>query len=220
MPLSPVGGLWSSLATRDTSSRGPLLHLPGPCLESRVVGWRAGENGGSPGVSTAPTGSSKDASWSPSASETSSSVFWGSGLPGRAGSSFWAGGLADSASTRIYLGAPFLGWEEAGPTRPGLVLHAELDKVGDSAGPGLLSLANCCSSRAFLNAELELGTAGVARVAGTGLGVAPILSARAPENLAKYCLTTGSCGATGGWLEAGGKGQGTAASYSAKLFGS
>lgn len=82
---------------------------------------------------------------------------------------------------------------------------------------GLLSLASWCSGRAFPDVELELETAGVA---GIGLGGVPMLSANASENLAKYCLTTGSCGATGGWLEAGGRGQGTAAWYSAKLFGS
>lgn len=123
----------------------------------------------------------------------------------------WWWGVSRFWKYRTDLGAHSLGWEEAGPTRPGLVLHAELDKAGGSEGPGLLSLATCCSGRAFLNAELELGTAGVAREAGTGLGVVPMLSARASENLARYCLTTGSCGATGGWLKAGGKGQGTAA---------
>lgn len=85
---------------------------------------------------------------------------------------------------------------------------------------GLLSLTSWCSGRAFLDVELETETAGVSRVSGIGLGRAPMLSAKASENLAKYCLTTGSCGATSGWLEAGGRGQGTAAWYSAKLFGS
>lgn len=60
----------------------------------------------------------------------------------------------------------------------------------------------------------------MAGTAGAGLGTAPMLRARASENLAKYCLTTGSCEATGGWLEAGGRAQGTAARYSAKLWGS
>lgn len=54
-------------------------------------------------------------------------------------------------------------------------------------------------------------------MSGTGLRVAPMLSARASENLAKYCLTTGSCGATGGWLEVGTRGR-AAGWYSAKLF--
>lgn len=45
-----------------------------------------------------------------------------------------------------------------------------------------------------------------------------MLSARASENRAKYCLITGSCGAMGGWLEAGVKRWGTAAWYSVKLF--
>lgn len=45
-----------------------------------------------------------------------------------------------------------------------------------------------------------------------------MLKARASGYLAKYCLTKGSCGATGGWLEAGTRGQGIAAWYSAKLF--
>lgn len=74
--------------------------------------------------------------------------------------------------------------------------------------------------QSILDVELELETAGVATVAGIGLGGAPMLSARAPENLGKYCLTTGSCGATGGWLDAMARGQGIAAWYSVKLFGS
>lgn len=45
-----------------------------------------------------------------------------------------------------------------------------------------------------------------------------MLSARASENLAKYCLTIGSCRATGGWLEAGSKV--LQQWYSVKLFGS
>lgn len=52
---------------------------------------------------------------------------------------------------------------------------------------------------------------------GTGLRAESVLSARASENLAKDCLTTGSCGATGGWPEAGTRGR-AAAWYSAKLL--
>lgn len=79
-----------------------------------------------------------------------------------------------------------------------------------SVDPGLISLASCCSDRAILDRELELEIAGVATVAGTGLGGAPMWSAKASKNLAKYCLTPGSCRATGGQLEAGGREQGTA----------
>lgn len=43
------------------------------------------------------------------------------------------------------------------------------------------------------------------------------MSARASENLAKYGLTTGSSGATGGWFEVGTRGR-AAAWSSAKLF--
>lgn len=68
MPLCTDGGPWGSLARQATSSQGTLLHLPGPCSESRAEGWRTGENGGSPGVSggtTALCGLLKVASWSP-----------------------------------------------------------------------------------------------------------------------------------------------------------
>lgn len=128
--------------------------------------------------------------------------------------------LEDSESTGTSLGATTYGWEKAGPIRPGSALHAEQDRAGGSMNSGLASLASWCSGRAFLDVELELEIVGVARVAGTGLGGAPMLSVRASENLAKYCLTIGSCGATGGWLEVGNKGQGTAARSSVKMFGS
>jgi len=94
------------------------------------------------------------------------------------------------------------------------VLHAKVDKVGDSTDPGLFSLAHCCSGRVFLDVELELQTAGVA----TATGTAPMLSARASEYLAKYCFTTGSSG--GHWWLARGRKQGVTARYSVKLFGS
>lgn len=55
-------------------------------------------------------------------------------------------------------------------------------------------------------------------MAGTVLAGAPTLSVRASENLVKYCFTTDSCGATGGWLEARGKGQATAGQASVKLL--
>lgn len=80
-------------------------------------------------------------------------------------------------------------------------------------GPGMFCLA-------FLGVDSGLGPAGVAGAAGTGLGGVPMLRARASANLAKYCLTTGSWGATGGWLEAGGREQGMAARNAAIFSGS
>lgn len=217
-----TGGRGVPWPRRPLHVKGALPRLPGPCSESSAVGWGVGQNGGSPGVagvSTAPCGVPKDASWPASVSETSSFVFWGPGPPGLVGPGFWAGGSADSATARTGLGAASPGWEEDGPTGPGSALPAELDKAEGSTGPELLSMASSCSDRAFLDVELELETVGVARAAGTDLGGVPMLRAKASENLAKYCLTTGSCGATGGWLEARGKEQGPAAWYSAKLFG-
>lgn len=113
------------------------------------------------------------------------------------------------------MGATYPGWDKAGPTGPGSVPHAELDKVGDSTDPRLLSLASCCSGRPFLDVELELLTARVA----TATGTAPMLNARASKYLAKDCLTRGSCGATGDWLEVGARSR-CCSMYSAKLFGS
>lgn len=108
-------------------------------------------------------------------------------------------------------------WEEAGPTRTGLVLHVEVDKAGGSVGPGLPSLASRCSGRGFFNSESGLRNSRDSQNVWDSPEGSTHIECQGLREPAKYCLTTGSCGATGGWLEAGTRDR-AAAWHSAKLF--
>lgn len=123
----------------------------------------------------------------------------GSGHPGGTGSGFWTGRLADPESTGTGVGVISPGWDGAGPMGPGSVLHAELDKVGDSTDPRLFSLAHCCSGESI--SACRVGTTNSR--GGHSNGDSAHVEYQASEYLAKYCLTIGSCGAIVGWLERG-----------------